>query len=120
MKKITISFLVMSTVLMLTGCSSKPTAADFMRGHAAEAQADVDRKNRLAADWEKGTKLISSGERNTSNGEKLLKAAEKDLKRAKQQIARGQQEITDGQKLVSESEQGFKELFPELPVKPKK
>lgn len=102
-----------ASAMTVTGCSSKPTTADLMRGHASEAQAQVDLKNQLAKDWERGTSLVSSGERKVSDGEKRVRAAERDLERAKRQITQGNKEIADGKKLVTESETRFKQAFPE-------
>jgi septal ring factor EnvC (AmiA/AmiB activator) len=102
----------------LTGCASKPTtAADLMRQHATEVQSQVELKNQAAKDWEKGTKLVATGEKRVKDGEKRVKAAERDLKRGQDDIARGKQEISDGQKLINESERKFRENFPELDIK---
>jgi len=100
------------TLLSVTGCSSKPTTADLMRGHATDAQAQVDLKKQLAKDWEKGTKLVSSGERKVSDGQKRIRNAERDLERARKQVETGNQEIAEGSKLVADSERVFKETFP--------
>lgn len=100
------------TTMTVTGCSSKPTTADLMRGQASEAQAQVDLKNQLANDWERGTKLVASGERKVSDGEKRIRAAERDLERARKLINDGNKEIADGKRLVTNSERQFEQAFP--------
>ena len=101
------------SLVSVTGCSSKPTTADLMRGHATDAQAQVDLKKQLANDWERGTKLVSSGEKKVSDGERRIRNAERDLQRARKLVETGNQEILDGKKLVSESEALFKQSFPD-------
>ncbi|GGW52036.1 hypothetical protein [Alishewanella tabrizica] len=100
------------TLLSVIGCSSKPTTADLMRSHATDAQTQVDLKKQLAKDWEKGTKLVSSGERKVSDGQKRIRNAERDLERARKQVETGNKEIAEGSKLVADSERVFKETFP--------
>jgi hypothetical protein len=59
---------------MLAGCATqKPsTVADFMRADAAEGQVLVDEQSQLAADWDKGAKLVAEGERKVQQGEKMI------------------------------------------------
>jgi septal ring factor EnvC (AmiA/AmiB activator) len=104
----------------LAGCTSKPTTADLMRQHATDVQSQVDLKNQAARDWEKGTKLVATGDKRVKDGEKRVKSAERDLKNGQDDIARGQREISDGQKLINESEKIFRENFPELEIEPGK
>jgi septal ring factor EnvC (AmiA/AmiB activator) len=105
-------------ILVITGCASKPTTADIMREHANDSQSRADLKNRLAKDWEKGTKLVSSGEKRVKDGENIVKSAERDLKRGQDDIEWGNREIADGQKLIQESERQFRENFPDQGIKP--
>jgi len=101
----------------IAGCARKSDAGDLMRGHASDVQAQVDLKNQLAKDWDRGQKLIKSGNKNVKKGEKRAKSAEKDLKRAKDRIERGKREIAEGNKLVQDSERRFREEFPGLDLK---
>ena len=103
----------------LAGCASKPTTttADLMRQHATEVQSQVDLKDRLAKDWDKGADMVATGEKRVKDGENRVKAAERDLKRGQDDIARGKREVSDGQKLINESERIFRENFPELDIK---
>jgi hydroxypyruvate isomerase len=87
-----------------------------MKQHATEMQVDVDLKNQLAEDWEKGEQLVATGEKRVNDGEKRVKSAEHDLKRGQDDVERGRREIADGQKLIDESEFKFQENFPELDV----
>jgi outer membrane murein-binding lipoprotein Lpp len=67
-----------SAILACTaGCSSTPSRADRIRSHATELQSQVDLKNRLAGDWEKGAKAVAAGERLVKRGEGKVKRAEK-------------------------------------------
>ncbi len=104
-------------LLVLSGCTSTPTTADHMRGHATEMQAKVDLKHQLAKDWEKGTNMVSSGKKRVQDGEKRVKSAKRDLKRGQDDIEAGGREIAKGQKLIQESERKFRENFPELALK---
>lgn len=109
------------TFLVLAGCASKPTAADFMRGHATEVQAQADLKSQLAKDWDRGSKLVASGEKRVRDGEKRVRdaerrveSAERDIKIGQDNIEYGRREIAEGQQLINESETIFTENFPGL------
>lgn len=102
-------------LLTLTGCASNNnTTADLMRNDASAGQTQVDLKNQIARDWEKGTKLITTGEKRVEDGEKQVESAERDLKSGQEEIARGRGEIAEGQKLVTESERIFRADYPEV------
>ncbi|MGY6554928.1 MAG: hypothetical protein ACXIUM_10445 [Wenzhouxiangella sp.] len=107
-------FLVLSLgALQLTGCGSRettPTLADEMRGAATEFQAQADRKDQLAADWERGQSLIVSGERKIERGERRIQSAENDLERGRREVSEGEAELREGRRLVEESERVFEEL----------
>jgi len=115
--KIVLYSVISVYLLVLAGCAGKTTTGDLMRGYAAEVQAQADFKDQLAQDWEKGTKLLSSGERRVKDGEKLVKSAERDLKKGQDDIEHGKREIAEGQKMIQESEKKFRENFPELDIK---
>jgi septal ring factor EnvC (AmiA/AmiB activator) len=104
-------------ILAVSGCARKTTTADLMKGHAVEMQSQVDLKNQLAKEWERGQKLILSGEKRVNAGEKRVKSAERDLKRGQDDIERGRREIAEGQKLTEQSENRFRENFPDLEIK---
>jgi peptidoglycan hydrolase CwlO-like protein len=107
-------------LISVAGCASKPTTADVMRGYTTELQTQIDLKNELAKNHERGQKLISSGEKRVNAGEKRVKEAERDLKRGRDDIERGNREIAEGQNLIQESERRFRENFPELDIQPRK
>lgn len=101
-------------LLALTGCAGNSTTADLMRDNASTGQTQVDLKNQIAKDWERGTKLITTGEKRVENGEKQVESAERDLRSGQDDIARGRGEIAEGQKLVTESERVFRLDYPEV------
>lgn len=116
MSRLSVSVCMIFGFSMFTfaGCASKPTTADLMRGHSADEQVQVDLKNQLAKDWDRGRKLIASGNKKIKSGEKSVASAEKDLKDAKDQVETGNRELTEGTQLVQISEARFRESFPNL------
>lgn len=63
----------LAVAMSLWGCASKePTTADLMRGQASQLQGRVDLKNRLAGDWEKGKRLVESGENKIRDGQEKM------------------------------------------------
>jgi predicted nucleic acid-binding Zn-ribbon protein len=116
------SYLFCSSVLglsliTLSGCAAKPTVADLMKGHATELQSQVDFKNELASNWEKGAKLVSTGEERVEDAKKRKESAERELEKAQDDIERGGREIAEGQELMQKSEKQYRESFPELMIK---
>lgn len=108
-----IFFVLTSGLLLLTGCASRettPTLADEMRGAAAEVQAEADRRAQLAEDWERGQRLITSGQRKLDRGERRIESAERDLERGRNEVEEGHTELRDGRRLVAESERQFEEM----------
>lgn len=94
------------------GCApTEPTPADFMRGHAAELQSEVDLRDELARDWDRGEWLIKTGERH-------VKVGEEQMAEGKENIERGNQEILEGRMLIERSEGMFRESFPGLKLGP--
>jgi len=81
-----------------------------MRGHGAEAQSQVDLKYELAKDWDRGSKLVASGEKRLESGERRVRDGERD-------IERGNREISEGRKLIQDSERRFREEFPGLDIR---
>lgn len=103
-----------AVILTLGGCSSKLDTADAMRGHAQESQAQGDRQNQFAKDWEQGAALVKTGEQRIRDGEKLIQTSQTDMKAGQEQIDQGNREITLGKKMMLESEQrSRKDLAPE-------
>jgi hypothetical protein len=100
-------------IVALAGCSSNPTAADTMRGNAADVQSRADDENRSAADWDTGQKLIASGNKNIAAGEKRAQSAEKNLRRGQEQIALGRRELAEGNALVGAAESSFHRAYPD-------
>jgi hypothetical protein len=98
-------------MLALAGCASAPpTSGDLMRDHGTQAQSQVDRKYHLAKDWDRGSKLVASGEKRLEAGARRVKDGERD-------IEGGKREISEGQKLIQDSERRFREEFPGLDIK---
>jgi len=111
MLKASIFLAVGSGMLALAGCASAPpTSGDLMRGHGAEAQSEVDLKYELAKDWDRGSKLVASGEKRLESGERRVRDGERD-------IERGNREISEGRKLIQDSERRFREEFPGLDIR---
>jgi hypothetical protein len=100
-------------IAALAGCSSNPTAADTMRGHAADVQTRADEEKQSASDWDTGQKLIASGNKNIAAGEKRALAAEKNLQRGQEQMALGRRELAEGNALVEAAERSFHRAYPE-------
>lgn len=98
------------TVLM--GCSTPPTAADFMTQHAASKQSETDLARRLAMDWKNGSNMVSRGEKRVSDGESRIEKAEQEKKKGQGDIRRGQREIVEGRKLMHDSKKEFQTAFP--------
>ena len=101
-------------LLALTGCASNQTTADLMRDDATTGQTQVDLKNQIAKDWEKGKKLIATGENRVEDGEKQVKSAERNLEKGQEKIQRGRRDIAKGEKLILESERTFRDDYPEV------
>ena len=109
-------------VLQLTGCASQettPTLADEMRGAASGFQAQAERKEQLAAEWERGQSLMTSGQRKMERGERRIQSAESELERGRREVSEGEAELREGRRLVAESERAFEELrVPPPPTSP--
>ena len=112
MWRITGFFTTGVVVMFLAGCAGQPSTADLMRAQALEVQAQVDMKNQLAKDWDRGSKLVRSGEKLKERGEKQIKSAEKDLKEGRERVEQGDRDIIEGRKLMQESERQFHDNFP--------
>lgn len=102
-----------SIMLIGAGCSSQPTTADLMRDYAAEQNAEVKLKKELAKDWEKGNKLIATGEKRVDRAEKDIRKAEKQIRDARKAMEKGKREMDKGRKLKASSERKFRAQFPD-------
>jgi uncharacterized protein HemX len=118
MKALSVAILLMLATA-LVGCAGRQpaTAADVMRGHAADAQDNADLRNELAEKWDQGRKLTKSGEEKVAKGEKQVAKLESDLRKAQEQVAEGRREMAEGTALVQEPEQRFREKFPGLELR---
>lgn len=105
--------LIAGLTLALAGCSSLPTTADSMRGHASNVQGRADRENQSAVDWDNGQKLIRSGNRNITAGNKRIATAQEALQKGQEQLALGQRELAQGTALVEAAERDFLLAYPE-------
>ncbi|WP_404358543.1 hypothetical protein [Methylotuvimicrobium sp. KM1] len=103
-----------ASTIALSGCASEPTMADLMREHAETAKSESELKTRLSGEWERGSKLLSSGENKVSKGNQLIEDAQKDLKKGRDMVTEGYKEIDEGRSLMGSSEQLFREKFPTL------
>jgi hypothetical protein len=121
MKKIKVFMCVVAsvTIVALNGCSSGGgyTTADVMRGHAKEDQSQVDLQNQIAKDWEKGAKMVSTGEARVKDGQTLIQKAENDGVTGRAEVEKGNNEIAEGNRLMQESKRRYSELFPNLELK---
>ena len=100
-------------LLLLSGCASRSTVADAMRGHAGSSQARADLKEGFAKSWERGQGLVVAGEGRVKRGETRIELAEKQIKEGKKEIEKGRQEISGGTKAMQDSESGFRAAFPD-------
>lgn len=97
---------------LIAGCAAtEPTKADYMRAHAAALQSEVDLRDNLARDWDRGARLVTSGE-------KRIQTGEEQIAKGKENIEIGNQEILEGRMLMENSERVFKENFPGLKLEP--
>ncbi|MBN1548223.1 MAG: hypothetical protein JW902_16350 [Syntrophaceae bacterium] len=99
-------------IITLIACESKPSPADIMRQHASEVKEMADLANQLAKDWERGLKLVQTGEERVKSAEKKIKSAENDLMKGKEELDLGNKEISEGNRIMQESERRFRENFP--------
>ena len=77
------SFFPIASAIALSGCASEPTIADLMREHAETTKSEAELKIRLSGEWERGSKLLSSGENKVSEGNELIEDAQKTSKKGK-------------------------------------
>lgn len=113
MKKASIALpVILSFVFLAAGCSSKPSTADMMRGHATELNEQVQLKKQLAKDWETGNKMIRDNEKAIRQAERDEAKAQRDLKQAQNAQKKAREQLAAGTQLKLESERQFSELFP--------
>lgn len=116
MNKFSLSIVLAVTVAMvaLSGCrggAQPTTTADIMRGHAADVQAEVELKNQLANDWERGSSLAQTGRQRVREGEKMIRDGNA-------LINQGKRDIAEGTQLMQDSELRFQQNFPGLQLRP--
>jgi predicted amidohydrolase len=98
-----------------------PTRADLMRAQAVDAQAAVDQRNRLADDWEEGSRVARLGEQQIREGEMLIREGETMIEDAEGKIVRGRElveqgamAVADGDRRTRAAEGTFRATFPAL------
>jgi hypothetical protein len=108
-----VQFICIAGVITLSfaGCAGKPSPGEIMREHATLTQDQADLQTKLVKDWERGHKLVQSGEERVDDGEDLMDSAKKDYDKAKKEINQGKDEIAKGTELMEESERRFRENF---------
>tara|TARA_R110001583_G_scaffold22377_5_gene83981 strand:+ start:14391 stop:14921 length:531 start_codon:yes stop_codon:yes gene_type:complete len=85
MKKLT-SIILLTSLISLSGCSTKPTFADRV---LAEGESRID----IATQWEGGKKLATTGAKQLKNGQKVLDKGLSDLNDGQQLVTLGNLEI---------------------------
>lgn len=104
-------------LVTLAGCATQsPTAADRMRGHADDERARADLQSEIAADWDKGQKLVNSGNRKILDGEKTVEKAQESLRRGTALIETGNSEVAEGGILLRDAERRFRAAYPGLRI----
>lgn len=116
MQRLSISIILVFGVAMfaLSGCAGneKPaTTADIMRGHAADVQTEVDLKEELAKEWERGSELSQTGRERIRDGQEMIQEGQS-------QINQGKREMAQGTQLMQDSERRFRQNFPGLQLRP--
>ncbi len=118
MRRLSISIILVSGIAMfaLSGCAgderqTPATTADLMRGHAADTQAMVELKEKLASQWERGSELAQTGRENIRDGQEMIQEGQS-------QINQGKREIAQGTQLMQDSERRFRQNFPGLQLRP--
>lgn len=113
--------MIAGSFVLVAGCASKPvepTLADAMRGHSEESQRLSETKKELARDWERGSALIEEGSERVARGEQRIEQAEQAIEKGTAEIERGNEQIAEGRALKAQSEQRFRERFPDLSLEP--
>lgn len=107
---------LISAVTVGAGCStSQPnTAADYMRGHATEQQADVNQQNRFADDWEGGNALVSEGSRDVEKGSEKVRKGQESIQEGNEQILQGKNKIEEGRAKMKGAKLGFEGSNPNV------
>lgn len=113
--------MIAGSFVLAAGCASKPvepTLADSMREHSEQSQRQSEAKKELARDWERGSALIEEGRERVERGQQRIEEAEKAIERGTAEIERGNEQVTEGRTLKAQSEQRFRERFPDLSLEP--
>ncbi len=98
-----ITFILLTGLLVLTGCSSKPTFGERV---LAEGESRVA----LAAQWDKGKEDSIAGEKQVRNGRKLVEKGRSYLRKGEKLIASGNAEVQKNRKAyqaLSQSDKGL-------------
>lgn len=108
--------IALTAAVLLAACAStpeEPTLGDRMRVHSDDMQRQADLRRELAAQWDEGAELVSTGENRIERNQRRLQEAEEAMERAQDRIRTGNQEVTRGQRMMNESERRFREEFPD-------
>lgn len=90
-----------SATLLLAACSSKePTFGEMVVNEGASMQS-------VGEDWNKGTELISDGQRLVANGKKEVKDGKNLVESGTSKIREGQEMISYGQQTQIKAEQKY-------------
>lgn len=113
----------LATSIALSGCSTtgndRPTtAADLMRSHADDQQAQVERKNEIAKDWDNAQKMVSEGKKDIEQGNAKVSSARKQLEEGNELIEQGNRKVTEGTERTRDAEQRFSASYPAVEIDP--
>lgn len=100
------------------GCSTsgQTTAADRMREHATDQQAEVNQQKQFADNWEDGNNLVNEGVRDVEEGTDKVSEGEESIKEGNAQIDQGERKIEQGREKMKTAKQGFEESNPGVGV----
>ena len=98
----------------LSGCANKqPSTADLMRQHAAQDSSRAAMQKDLAKQWDRGSELIVSGNKQIRTAEKQVNQAEKQLREAQRDLKQAKRDVAKGERLKQRAEKKFSEEFPQ-------
>jgi hypothetical protein len=109
MLKFDYKILLISSLLLISACSSTPTVGEKMMSQGSETQ-------KLGKNWVVGNELIVKGTKEIGKGESSIKDGEKLIKKGKAQIQEVKSLIKKGKKIEKKTENAFQEKFPEIPL----
>ncbi|MFN3701184.1 MAG: hypothetical protein ACK4VI_06645 [Alphaproteobacteria bacterium] len=90
---------ILACLILVAGCSSKPTVGDQMIIKSQSAQ-------NLGKQWNDGNKMVTSGNKKIEEGQRLIN-------RGNNLVSQGNSEVRRGETLIHESEATFNQKFPQ-------